>query len=226
MPRLDSPILIGIGHRARSGKDTTADHLVENHGFRKTSWADLLKAGVNIWHGWDERHAYGDLKEVVDHNWGYSPRYAYQKIGTDLMRKQWRDTFWVDCAMLKIQGWMDAGISVVVPDCRFPNEVRAIKEAGGTVWKIERPSLPRLERKPKNPIVAYLKERWLRKVRHDFVGFAHESETALSDYQWDCVIHNTHGLDDLYSAADFAIQRLLRPPHTLDGLHIFAAQNR
>ena len=138
-----TPRLIGLGYRKRSGKDTIADHLIDQHGFNhKLSWADKLKEGVNAWHGWDERHSHGHLKEVVDPYWGYSPREAYQKIGTDLIRNQWMQDFWVKAAMRKVEKHRSAGRSVVLADVRFPNEADAILAQGGAVWRIDRPGLP------------------------------------------------------------------------------------
>jgi len=177
------PVLIGIGHKKQHGKDTIADYLVEKYGFKKTSWAERLKAGINEWHGWDDRHAYGELKEVVDPYFGYAPRKAYQDIGTNLMRNQWMSDFWVKCAMRQIQGWLDQGYSVVVPDTRFPNEAQAVREAGGQVWKVHRPSLPSNDQ--------------------------HESETALDGWDgWDWVITNDGTLDDLYQRAEHCLDPL------------------
>jgi hypothetical protein len=47
------------------GKDTIADKLVEQYGWKKYSFADPIKQVVNALFGWDERHAEGELKEVV-----------------------------------------------------------------------------------------------------------------------------------------------------------------
>lgn len=191
------PVLIGIGYRKRSGKDTVADRLVANYGFKKMSWADLLKKGVNAWHGWDDRHGYGELKEVVDEYWGYSPRVAYQKIGTDLMRMQWRDTFWVDCAMRQIQTWMAEGHSVVVPDTRFPNEAAAVLKAGGLLWRVDRPGLPEPNPPPQNRFLAWFNQRVLGKK------YDHFSEVGLYYYdEWTEVIDNDGSLDELYAKVD------------------------
>lgn len=196
------PVLIGIGYRKRSGKDTIADYLVERHGFKKMSWADLLKAGVNAWHGWDERHAYGELKEVVDPYWGYTPRKAYQEIGTDLMRNQWRETFWVDCAMRQIKEWMDQGHSVVVPDTRFENEAKAVLLAAGQLWRVDRPSLPAPNPPPRNRLVRWFNTRILGKK------YDHDSEVGLYWWdEWTQIFTNDGTLDDLYAKVEEQIQK-------------------
>ena len=115
-------LLISLGYRARHGKDEIADYLVRTYGFVKVSWADSLKQGVNLWHGWDDRHAYGELKEVVCPKWGYTPRFAYQNIGTNCIRMHHDPDFWVKAAMLKISKLIDDGYNVCVPDTRFLNE--------------------------------------------------------------------------------------------------------
>ena len=168
--------LIGIGHRKRSGKDTAAKILMEgNPMVKRVAFADLLKAGVNLWHGWDERHSDGDLKEVVDPYYGYSPRYAYVNIGTDCIRDHHSRTFWVDCALRVARKWRAAGYDVVITDVRFPNEADMIKAEGGVVWKTDRPSMPPLD------------------MEND-----HVSETAMANYEgWDEVLVNTYdGGDD------------------------------
>lgn len=57
--------MIGICGKARSGKDTMAEKLVSNYGYTRYAFADPLKAAVNEMYNWNDRHAYGDLKEVV-----------------------------------------------------------------------------------------------------------------------------------------------------------------
>ena len=83
-----------------------------------------------------------------------TPRYALQQLGTEFGRHCYEDT-WVDIALyaakyvveekmgyLPKYGLMPEarGVNsgVVISDVRFPNELRAIRAAGGQVWKIER----------------------------------------------------------------------------------------
>ena len=195
-------MIIGLGFQKRSGKDTVADFIVDRFGYVKMSFADLLKDGVNLWHGWDERHGWGELKEVVDEYWGYSPRYAYQKIGTECIRNVHMPDFWVKAAMNKAISHIKNDTGVVFTDCRFINEVTAIHEQGGIVINVQRPSLPTPKPRPKNPIYAYVKEQILGET------FDHESETALLDYDgWDDVIVNDGSLEEL---SEKAIKTVLR----------------
>lgn len=204
---MNTTVLISLGFRKRSGKDEIADYFVSSHGFKKLGWADLLKAGVNTWHGWNERHAFGDLKEVVDPYWGYSPREAYQKIGTDLMRWRWRESFWVDCAMLQVKAWLSQGHSVVIPDSRFPNEAEAVLNAGGHIWRVDRPCLPAPNLMPKG-----LLSRLQHKIRGQAYAdkYDHPSETSLLGFAaWSDVIVNDGTIPDLRMRADAALKKVL-----------------
>lgn len=59
-------MLIGIAGYAGSGKDTLADMLIQKGLVRdKYSFASPIKECVNALFGWDDRHAYGELKEVL-----------------------------------------------------------------------------------------------------------------------------------------------------------------
>ena len=172
-------ILIGLGHRARSGKDTAADFLVANYGFKKIAFADLLKKVVNDMHGWDHRHAYGDLKEVVDEFWGYSPRHAYQKVGTEGVRSVLRDDFWIMAAWRIIQRLTKEGVvGVVVTDVRFPNEANFLRSKDALAVHVIR-DLPPL------------------------TSDAHVSETAMVDYpDWDDRLLNLSTLKHFYQRID------------------------
>lgn len=59
-------MLIGISGYAQSGKDTLCNILI-HHGIIDTryAFADPIKDTVNAMFGWDERHAFGDLKETM-----------------------------------------------------------------------------------------------------------------------------------------------------------------
>ena len=178
IPAQTRGMLIGVGHRKRSGKDETAKAIMQRVPYvKRMAFADLLKAGVNVWHGWDERHSDGELKEVVDPYWGYSPRYAYVNIGTDCIRDRHRQDFWVKAAMRVVNMWRDAGYTVIITDIRFPDEADVVKAAGGVVWKASRPSLPPLD------------------MEND-----HISETALAKYEgWDEVLDNSSSLEDFHT---------------------------
>lgn len=62
-------------------------------------------------------------------------REVMQYVGTDVFRKMYNNV-WVDCCINQIKN-EDTGIGVI-SDCRFLNEVEAVKAAGGKVIKFTR----------------------------------------------------------------------------------------
>jgi len=120
-----------------------------------------------------------------------TPRHALQTLGTEWARSLHAD-IWVRQA-LKARDWLqgrghnytpqdgccysDSPTSfagVVIPDTRYPNELAAIRAAGGVVWRVVRPG-------------AGLSGE----------AGAHASETSVRDEDCDLVIVNDGSLDDL-----------------------------
>jgi len=58
-----------------------------------------------------------------------------QHFGTNVMREI-KDTVWLDRTMKTIEE--EQSVIAVIPDVRFPNEVHAIKDAGGFVIRLTR----------------------------------------------------------------------------------------
>lgn len=58
-------MLIGIAGYAQSGKDTVCN-ILRHHGVvsKRYAFADPIKVTCNALFGWDDRHAYGELKET------------------------------------------------------------------------------------------------------------------------------------------------------------------
>lgn len=197
-------IVIGLGHRARSGKDTVASHLVQHYGFKRYALADILKESVNIVTGWNEDHSFGHLKEVPDPTWGCSPRYAYQKLGTEGYRKLLGEDVWAKALRLRMEKDAAAshdpgGFRAVIADVRFKaGEVDMVKALGGFLWRVDRPGLPALAIPPKSQLM----QRWSRFTGKD-KHWSHQSEWDLVDFnQWDAIIDNSGSLEDLYAKVD------------------------
>jgi hypothetical protein len=62
-------------------------------------------------------------------------REVMQFVGTDVFRKMKHDV-WASATINKIS--VDKPDIAVIADCRFPNEVQAVKDAGGIVIKLTR----------------------------------------------------------------------------------------
>lgn len=145
-------MIIGICGLIGSGKGTVADILVENHNFQKLSFADKLKDGVATVFGWDRAMLEGDTdrsriwREKTDEYWTketgreITPRLVLQEFGTDCMRNGFYDGIWV--SLVKQEILNNPTTNWVIPDVRFPNEMRMINSVQGQVWQVRRGDLP------------------------------------------------------------------------------------
>lgn len=85
-----------------------------------------------------ERMIDGDLKEIEQPAlMGRSPRYLMETLGTEWGRNLVRDDVWVT---ISVERAKRAG-KAVFTDCRFPNEVDAVRQLGGQIVRIKRPSM-------------------------------------------------------------------------------------
>jgi hypothetical protein len=132
-------MIVGIGYRARSGKDLAAEHLIANFCFQRRAFADRLKEIAAFSFGLTQAQLYGDQKEVLDPRYDRTPRWLLQKLG-EVFRSSFGAGFWIDRLFDYI---MDHGgtdnRNWVIPDVRHLNECDAIKTWGGVLWLIDRP---------------------------------------------------------------------------------------
>lgn len=196
-------MIIGIRGFIGAGKDTAANYMVRNHGFQKLSFADSLKdATANIF-GWPRELLQGDtdesrkFREQVDQGWAnalhipnFTPRMALQKMGTEAGRKVFGEDVWVESTMRKARDLEN----VVIADVRFPNEVNAIKRAGGVVVWIVRGPLPDWYS------VAVLENQGQGGGMEAAFPNVHVSEWALCGVPYDALIANDFSLNDLEHA--------------------------
>lgn len=141
-------MIIGFVGFIGSGKDTAADYLVNFHGFRRDSFANTLKDAVSAVFGWDRVLLEGRTKEArewreqVDQWWAarldmpdLTPRLILQRWGTEVCRKGFHDDIWIASVENKMRKTSD---NIVISDVRFPNEIAAIRRAGGLVVRVKR----------------------------------------------------------------------------------------
>jgi dephospho-CoA kinase len=134
-------VLIGLLGKKHSGKDTSAEILINKHNFTKLAFADPLKNICKELFGFSDYQLYND-KETIDEYWNISPRNALQYLGTDVFRNNINkllpnitDNFWV---MLLENKYKKIKGNVIITDVRFQNEVDMIHKNGGFVIKINR----------------------------------------------------------------------------------------
>lgn len=133
-------MIIGISGKAGSGKDTIADYLREEYGFAKIAFAEPMKTFCADLFDWGGEELYGpsELREIVDPEWGFSPRKALQMLGTEWGRAL-NENMWVKIGLNKAKQKIQDGYpGVVITDCRFRNEIDYVKAAGGSVIRIVR----------------------------------------------------------------------------------------
>jgi hypothetical protein len=203
-------MIIGICGLIGSGKDTIADYLQNIHQFRRESFAHALKDAVAQIFGWDRELLEGRTKESrywreqVDAWWAerlnmphLTPRHVLQVWGTEVARRSFHDDIWIAALENKLRKTTD---DVVISDCRFPNEIKSIKNAGGIVIRVVRGPEPKwydaaasVNRGPNGNITWATSKRVLEHAR------VHASETAWIGTSFDAVIdNNADGLDNLY----------------------------
>lgn len=183
-------LIIAFGHQRRRGKDTSASMAREylqrtGRPCVKDAFAKSLKDGIGkCVLGLTAAQLHSSQKEVVDPFWGHTPRQMLQHIGTEVMRRHFRDDVWAKTLERRVLQTPEAHF--VVADLRFLNEVEAIKRLGGVVVKCVRD---------------------VKKHPSDF----HISEQALLDFtQWDFVLDNNGTLDHLKRQIEQMCRQLLR----------------
>lgn len=197
-------MLIGLLGRIGSGKGTVADELVNTYGFRQDSYASTLKDVTAQLFNWDRAMLEGDTtesraaREEVDVWWSkqldienFTPRLALQLIGTDVFRNNFHQDIWVLSVMARYTG----SEHVVISDCRFPNEVQAIRQVGGRIIQVDRGLEPEWWPCAKDAADGMI-EAVIRMNDHYEI---HASEWAWANQTPDELIHNDGSLEELYS---------------------------
>jgi hypothetical protein len=202
-------MIVGLCGLIGSGKDTIADYLVNLHQFRRDSFARSLKDAVAAVFGWDRDMLEGRTKqsrewrEKVDFWWSnrlgikITPRWVLQNWGTEVCRQGFHDDIWIASLENKLRKSED---NVVISDCRFPNEIKAIRKSNGIIVWVQRGELPywydiALEANKGN-----VKES---NVMHD-LGI-HPSEWQWIGTEFDITIDNNNSLNNLYNQIESTI---------------------
>lgn len=161
--------VVVISGKAQHGKDTTANLLkqsleADGKSVLITHYADLLKYICKQFFGWNgEKDEYG--------------RQLLQYVGTDVIRVSMPD-FWVDFVASILKLFPNHWDYVLIPDCRFPNEIEVLKNEGFDVVhiRVERPDF-------QSPLTPEQQ--------------SHPSETALDGVKPDYHLYNFGNLGDL-----------------------------
>lgn len=135
------PRVLALCGRAGSGKSTAASYLVEQYGFTLVKFAAPLKDMLRAI-GLTNEQIEGGLKEIPSPLLlGQTPRYAMQTLGTEWGRNMIGEDFWCSVWRIRAQQVLNAGGKVLVDDCRFENELKAVQSLSGSAVYIDRPGL-------------------------------------------------------------------------------------
>lgn len=185
-------MIIGLGYKARSGKDTAADYLCKEYDYSRAAFSFELKAFLYYFLGIVEEHLiHGDKSQKYPFWNNMSVREILQKVGTDALRNNFDKDIWVKLALNTVSDGIFQPIynptdKIVFTDLRFENEAKGIKDAGGILIRID---------------------------RHN-VGLSgseamHESETELDSFSgWDYILDNNESLENFYEGIDTIMSEL------------------
>ena len=188
-------MLIGVVGLIGSGKGTVSDRLEQKHNFRKDSFAKSLKDAVSSMFNWDREMLEGKTddsrawREKPDVFWSkrfgkdVTPRWVLQYFGTEVMRQGMHDAIWIDSCIARYDGK-----PTVIADTRFENEIKTIREMGGTILLVKRGQDPEW-------FTDYVEGNVVPKN-------VHSSEYAWAKSEYDHLITNDGTLEDLHSKID------------------------
>ena len=191
-----------------SGKDTIGDYLIQGHNFTRFHFGDAVKDVCSIIFGWSRHLLEGDTKEsrefreTEDVWWSeklgfkLTPRIAFQKIGTDVMRDHFHKDIWTLIIERKINKILNENKSqnIVITDCRFKNELQMVQSYGAKTVAVYR-NLPEWFMPYKNGIISAPKN------------------VHLSEYEWirtdfDFEIKNNGSFENLHHNIHFLLSKL------------------
>lgn len=143
--------LIGLHGPAGCGKDTVAQILCVNHGFRRISLAGPLKLGLEVMldipsNFLTDRHLKEkSLKEICGID--KTPRQLMQTLGTEWGRRMVDPNLWLDIAQKIINNINKQAEArningIVISDIRLGGEAQWLRSQGGEIWSISRDNNP------------------------------------------------------------------------------------
>lgn len=180
-----------ISGKLGSGKTSIAQQLVNEHGFEKVAFADMIKEAVS-------RALEVPLDIVFKEKTVF--RQVLQGAG-QAARWYHGNTYWTDQVVDKLVELADFGHEcVVIDDLRFPHEAERLRSKGFI--------LVRLENDPQ------AHERYCREKSYTHGDMVDISETALDDFDgWDIVIRSRPSeIHEVYAEFLAAID-LVGTPH-------------
>jgi hypothetical protein len=232
-------MIIGIVGFLNSGKGTVGDLLANKYGFDTDSFARPLKDAASNIFGWDREMVEGKTKEsrewreTVDEYWAkalnkpdFTPRLALQWLGTESGRNVFGENLWTASCLKRCEGFRN----VVITDVRFRNELKAVKEAGGIIVRVQRGHDPQwvddaiahmdeitqrdIELKLPQNIVEFDRHVTLRQYMYAHMPELHPSEWDWVGSEFDHIILNRGNADNYIAIMDDQLRDILKQHNT------------
>ncbi len=185
---MSNRILIGLHGKARTGKDTLANHLIKKHQLLRYGPSVRVKDTTAIMFDFPRWYLDDDaMKDMYDDFWGMTYREMAQKVGKESSRDVFGNDIWmrhVERQLIKIENGIDMDSvgharGIILADIRYANEAVWVKNHGGTVFFIVRGNAPKIS------------------------GIeGHEGEAGLPLDLADSIIYNDGTIEDLCKHAD------------------------
>jgi hypothetical protein len=136
-----------------------------------------------------------------------TPRWILQQWGTEVCRNHFHTDIWVASVENKLRLTKD---NIVISDVRFPNEIKAIHNAGGLVIRVKRGDDPEwfesaisANKGPNGNVLWSISKSKLESLK------IHASETSWVGGNIDHVVSNDGTIDELFDQ----IKNLVLDPH-------------
>jgi len=166
-------VIIGIHGKARSGKTTAANYLIDKYEFIRMSFGDTLKEAANLIFNIPMTELYSDKKDAFT-------RDVLQKLGTDCCRTLDPDV-WIKSMGRRLNelSKYKPNSKVVIDDIRFPNEFLLLKEYWykATIVKIKR----NIDEMSTNTQKMHLSETALDEVPESAFSAVYENTGTLNE---------------------------------------------
>lgn len=166
-------MIIGLSGYAQVGKDTVATILVEDYGYTRLGFADIIKKaayvldpiitldGMRLAHAVD-KYGWEIAKQAPE------VRRILQVLGSDVGRDLIAKDLWVELTMHAVH----QNDKIVISDVRFMNEAEEIKWKHGEIWRVSR-------------------------IERDAPVNVHRSETDMDSWDFDQYVSNNGTIEDL-----------------------------
>ncbi|MCK9440273.1 MAG: hypothetical protein M0Q13_02475 [Methanothrix sp.] len=210
-----------INGKARSGKDTIADYIVNKTGAKKLWFAKPLKDMCIKYFGLT-------YDECYDHKTEFSRR-VLQAVG-QMFREEFGKNFWVDKVVEQLKDSINDGNKhFIISDCRYRNEIvelcaaydqekytNIVKCFNEELWKEYQleyyGSINNLPDSFFNASLSQIGCTTIKITRNNCpnieYGAEHASENDLNSFRFEHLIENNGSLEDLYKMVDNLIYNL------------------